>query len=303
MLIHTAQAFAAASSPPALAHLEWQTPVGRHCILQRDLERGVEALLAREVFVPSDRADERVDGSIAHTEDGWRVTLTLETHTGHALGVRELSSPDEDCSQLNRALIVVLATLIDAPPEPERPPAQSPVPADAFGFGLAAAVSRSLQPTAAVGVSALGKFAPSRAWPAFWLEAQGFLPQTLRNNAGLGGRFQAFQTTLSACPQMFHLESVDLAACAGAQLGWLRATGLGLAPNREQSRFTAGFLLEPAVSLRLLSHLSARVTAGLSIAFERPDFYFRAADGTRHTIFRPELFGAMVRLGFIVDRF
>jgi hypothetical protein len=125
----------------------------------------------------------------------------------------------------------------------------------------------------------------------------------LRDSAGHGGRFQAFQAVVSACAPIFHLVPLDLAACAGAQLGWLSGGGLGLTSSHNQSRFTAGLLLEPAVSLRLLSHVSARLSAGLAIAFERPEFYFHAADGSRHTIYRPALFGAMVRLGFIVDRF
>jgi hypothetical protein len=305
LLFDTTCQHVSASSPRARAHLAWQTPVGRHCIVQRELERAVEELLARDVFALSDRVDAQVDGSIVRRNDGWLARLTLRTHAGQPLGARELYSPEEDCAALNRALIIVLATLLDTETEVERQPGASDSGAlpRGFGVGVAAGVSRSLLPASAIAAGALGVFAPGTPWPAFWLEAQGFLPKWQRDNGGRGGRFQAFQAIVSACPALLHSTSLDLAACAGAQLGWLRGAGLGLARSRTETRFTVGMLLEPAVSLRLLPHMSARVSAGLSIALNRPSFYFHAADGARHTIYRPELFGAVLRLGFIVDRF
>jgi hypothetical protein len=292
-----------ASSSAAKAHLTWQTPSGRHCIDQRALERGVEGLLARDVFVVSGRLDAQVDGSIVRRDDGWLARVTLRTHAGQPLGARELFSPADDCAALNRVLIVVLATLLDHAVERQPAVSGSGALPRGIGVGLGASMGRTLLPTSALAAGALGMFAPGSPWPVFWLEAQGFLPQRLRDDTGHGGRFQAFQALVSICSTLLHASSADFAACAGAQFGWLRGDGLGLALNRTQSRFTAEMLLEPAVLLRLLPHLSARLSAGVSIALDRPSFYFHAADGSRHTIYRPELFGATLRLGFIVDRF
>lgn len=289
-----------ASGDPAHAHLVWQTPAGQHCIVQRELERGVEALLARDVFVQQDRADELVVGSIVRRDGSWLASVTLRSAAGQALGVRELSNADADCAALNRPLIIVLATLLDTPVDLK---ADLGAGTRGFGVGLALGLNRGVLPRSALTAGALGMYAPGGLWPTFWLEAQGLMSQTLRDNAGHGGRFQAFQGTLSACPSVLHSTSFELAACVGAQLGWLRGWGLGLVRNRAQSRFTGGVLFEPALSLRLLPHMSARLSAALSVALDRPTFYFDAMDGSRHSIHRPQLFGAMVRLGFIVDRF
>jgi hypothetical protein len=294
VLVSCAHAWA---SSPATAYLKWQAPAASGCIDRRELEGRVEALLARDVFEPRASADNVVDGTVAYRDRRWVANLRLVARDGQALGARELSTEEADCAALNGALVVVLATLIDSPAVVQ------PGAWQGFGVGMAVGVDTAVLPAAAAGASVLSVFAPARPWPAFWLELLGWLPQSRRDSSARGGRFQAVAASLSVCPTLFERRAVHVAACGGARMGLLQARGLGLDLAHTPGRLLAAAFLEPSVSWRLFEHLSLRLSVGVSLALERPEFYLFAADGARHPIYRPELFGMFARVGFIVERF
>jgi hypothetical protein len=199
--------------------------------------------------------------------------------------------------------VVVLATLVDAPAAQASPPPMAAEPASAFAVGAAADVGYGTLPHVALGATLSGEWRKERAWPALALAASSWLPQDIRSARGFGGRFWGFRAGLSVCPSLYETDDVRVAACAGAAFGGVRGRGLGLESERAPYRLSANVPVEASLTIRILDGLALRVSAGLSLALLRPTFYFMAADGSRQAVHRPDLLGADVRLGFIVDRF
>lgn len=281
-------------------HFDWQAPAAAGCSSQDDLERGVEALLGRAVFVARAHADAEVQGSLQERDARWVAELALSTPDGAALGHREIFGTGA-CSGLERALVVVLATLVDAPAS-ARPPPKAAETRRGFAVGLGADVDYGTLPDVALGATVLGEWQPDGGWPAFVLDFSSWLPQDVRSGRGYGGNFWGFRAGLAVCPTLFEGDGARFGVCGGAALGGVRGRGLGLAPDRASYRLTAHVPVQAVLTLHLAAHLSLRLSAGLSLALLRPAFYFVAADATRPVVHRIDPVGADVQLGFIVDR-
>lgn len=281
-------------------HFDWQAPAAAGCSSQDDLERGVEALLGRAVFVARAHADAEVAGSLQERDARWVAELALSTPDGAALGHREIFGTGA-CAGLERALVVVLATLVDAPASAPPPP-KAADPGRGFAVGLGADIGYGTLPDVALGATLLGEWQPDRGWPAFLLGVSSWLPQDVRSGRGYGGNFWAFRAGLQVCPTLVEGDGVRLGVCGGAALGGIRGRGLGLAPDRASYRLSAQVPLGVVLTLHVAAHLGLRLSGGLSLALLRPAFYFVAADDTRPVVHRIDAVGGDVQLGFIVDR-
>src|SRR5688572_7710227 len=101
-----------------------RTPGTESCIEKRGLERAVERRLRRKVF--QEPAGLLVEVRIARTEGNWIASIVLYDAHRRELGRRELDTAAEDCSALDASLALVLALLVDSPPEPQPEPTEAP---------------------------------------------------------------------------------------------------------------------------------------------------------------------------------
>jgi hypothetical protein len=280
------------------AYLVWQRPAAGGCITAAELEASVEELLERDALVPRERADSEVRGSIALVDGRWLARLSLVQLPDAVLGTRELEGGG-DCAELNRALTVVVATLLDD--SLPTPPATSPArEQSAFGLGLFAGGFSGMLPQLGFDAGLLASLIPP-AWPELVLRLSAALPVHTTDGTQHGADFQLFAGSLAACPRFEPGGPVSFALCGGAQLSVVRAQGRGLDSSLTPSRLLVSALLETAVSFRLFAHFSLRLSAALTATLNRPTFYFEGGDGTEHVLFQPALFGAALRLAFIAD--
>src|SRR5688572_13338077 len=98
------------------------------CIDAPELSSAVEARLGRRVFGVRTPAD--LDVRLRLERPGsnqWRGDLLLLDDAGNELGRREIVTKAKDCSALDASLALVVALLVDAPPN--LPPERAPPPA------------------------------------------------------------------------------------------------------------------------------------------------------------------------------
>jgi hypothetical protein len=259
----------------------------------------VEALLERSVFAgASNQADAEVVGVLQSQGGRWVAQFAL-SRAGSALGQREIVG-DGECAALERALIVVLATLVDEPVSTPGPP---PVEADEsqLTLGAAADFSYGTLPGTALGAALLGAWQPSRAWPALALGLSSWWPREVVNARGLGGRFWAARAQVSLCPTLWETDSVRLGACAGAAFGVMQGRGLGLRPGGTPSRLLAQLPIDAVATIHVFGRWGLRASLGLSLALQQPAFYLTDADGVRDLVHRVDLLSAQAQIGFILD--
>jgi hypothetical protein len=276
------------------AHLRWERPVGSTCIGQEALQERVEVLLGRRVFVADAAAELRIAGSVERQSTGWLVTLRVVTRGDGDAGVRELRQEGPDCAALNSALTVVLATLIDLA-RPDLALDGGP----SFVLGAAGAYGWGLLPGGGAGGSLMLGLRPSAVWSS-WLDVSAWLPVEKLDASQRGGAFSAWHAGLSLCRDARATDRVELAACAGGQLGAILGQGRGLGPNRGSQQLLAQARLEGALSLRLVTAVALRASAAGTLALSRPSFFIEEPDAARSEVFRPALLGLLLRVGLTV---
>lgn len=290
------------------AHLQWERPAGSTCISGELLQRRVEDLLGRSAFVPARAADLRLHGVIEQRGDRWFASLAVIGEDGGPRAVRELHA-EQDCAALNPALVVVLATLFDAPSEPGELEAGHERERDADGAGgdarlrLALGASGNLTlgllPGLSAGGSVLLALRFAQLWP-LWIDVSLWPAASQLDVAGRGARLQAAQLGAALCPELVGSARTGLALCAGGQAVAIRAQGDGLAVERAAVRGLGQLTAELALQLELWPSVHARLGLGAALALGRPRFYYERADGGRRILHRPAWIGGALRLGFII---
>ena len=309
------------AAPPVRVALEFQSSATRAaCLTPAALGSGVEAQLARPVFVPPGSAEADVTLTVRVIAAGSDAVVELELiHRGESLGGRTLLGPVERCSALLDSLVVVVALLVDVPrdetpPEPA-PPAATPasvaptpppvVPArparpllSELSLGARASLVSGLLPS---GVGALGA-------DAHW--AFGFAPW-LRLTAGVDvfqdNRVQGrgtSETTFGASDARFGLAPVRLQRGSLRVEPWaqlavasLSAEGQGFATNSSGSRWLASTGLSLRAELPLVSRLVLNAGAGLWLNFARPRFLVEDSPGAPRELHRPSSVMPSAELG------
>jgi Outer membrane protein beta-barrel domain len=96
--------------------LGWTRLAGAEpCIASRDLATGVERSLKRRVFVSAARADRYVEGRVGpRLGGGWTAAVQIADAKGRILGTRELMSDGPNCRDLDDAITLSVALMIDS---------------------------------------------------------------------------------------------------------------------------------------------------------------------------------------------
>src|SRR5690606_39206062 len=102
-----------ASDGTERSSLHWvRLPGAEACMNSQELAQAVEARLGRSVFVSASQGELAVQGHVRKESPGFLVTLTVSRADGSITGKRELG-PSKDCRDLDEALVLVIALLLD----------------------------------------------------------------------------------------------------------------------------------------------------------------------------------------------
>src|SRR5258706_8650781 len=298
----------------ATASLEWtRAKDSETCIDAAALERSVEELLERRVFVSKDQSDLVFEGSIGRNSasNGFTAKLTIKTPDGQPIGVRELRTTASNCAALDGPLPLVLAMMVEerknvtlrlpnlpvalvppppppplapAPPAPSQPaPPLAPKP---WGFVSTTAVvfAFGLLPDFDVGsrTSVLAEpphFPPIGIGVSFW-------PTVKYETASPGGLFSAWQVGISICPPISANRALRAAASVGLDGGAITGVGLGLPVTHQQVRPYFDAELLGVLTIRLVGPLGLDLAAGGAVPFTRTNFSYTTRDGIERTIFQ-----------------
>jgi hypothetical protein len=303
---------AEAVSSPAVG-LAWVGPgTELACLGEDGLVRAVNEYLGRNAFASAPL--EYVLGvSVERLPDRhFRAVLELRDMSGRVLGARELKSATELCSDLNEPLVLAVALMVDAEPEPppepppERepepdvvepeapPPRASPEPLE-FLADASLAVEAGLLPAARPGLL-IGAELRAASWLSARLSGFGFLPASVDAPGGGSARFVLMGGLLELCPGFGVKGSVRLSLCAGAMYGAVHAQSSGLSG----ARGTWDRLLAGTFGMKLALPLGGPWSglAGVTgVVPYRPDRFVYEVDGVSHELFQSSGFSMIANCG------
>lgn len=304
-------------SRPANVRLEvTSAPQGAACATEPELRAAVERHLDRPVF-----GDQKPDLTIRIAfrradEESFAADVVLSDPRGRSLGEREIRARGRECHVLDPSLVLVLALLVESPPEPEPPtlpppprsettgpipPPMREAPSVRFTLAAAGAVSLGLLPGVAAGAELSSGSWFSSGWGLGLLAALYPYDEEERSEAGSGARFRSAEIGLEGCGKLAGADTIPgLFACLGASGGAVQARGFGFDDNRgESSPFSlaaarvGGFL---GLGGGVLGVASLR--AGVPLV--RASYRFTPAGGEPETLFRtaPIALSASLGAGF-----
>jgi len=299
-----------ASAPPEAVRLEVEAnEATRSCLSGKALERSVERRLRREVF--GEKAPYSLRVRFERRGESWSAALELSDAEG-PLGTRELSTEARHCSALDDSLALVVALLVDTPPErdpePEPPsapapqPARSPpprraptpleIPAESYApreplrFGVrgSALVAAGLVPGLGLGAELAFELELPRG-PRVLASLEALLARE-RTSPGGGAKFAARRAGLELCGLGGTWGALSLEPCVGQRVGWMTAEGFDFDENLETTRLY--YALVGGADARWELSGALQLSAGLRAEFPltRDRFAERLPSGARDEVFR-----------------
>lgn len=298
--------------------LEWsRAPGAEGCIDAAGIVEAVERALGAPAFSAGELGRTIEVAITPRAAAGFDARIAVRGADGEALGARRLRSNEADCRQLDRALTLFLAVLIDptsalaggtsdpppptaevpppapapphAPPEPPAEPSPEPERADA---------GPALEPLGALGVEGVWGLLPGVAfgpriavglsldrWFALEASAVVFPESAAPDVSGGSAVLRAAGGALTVCAGGEPSGWLRLDACAHTRILALIAEGSGFPLNDPavvRPEVAPGFELRAA----LRGPLFGRLTVGLWVPLVRDDFYVELPDGARRSVHR-----------------
>jgi hypothetical protein len=276
-------------SVPAAIELAWDSSsVDEACIGRDALAARVEATLGRRVFAR--RTDDPVGATLSGrtTPDpagrGWIGVVEIRRSDAEPLR-RELRLPTRDCRQLDDALVLVVALMIDASgstPLASTNAGAHPTPRVTLGPDLAVAAGMLPGIATGIGLSAqadLPPFWPIGVWAHGWLPSNGL-------SQGSGGQMGAWTLGAALCPWTSAPGRWEVLACAGGSGGVVVSRGVGLDVQNSWMGPYAQAEVQAIVRVRIAAVFFARVGIGAAVPVVRHPFGYTQADGTTHEVFQ-----------------
>jgi hypothetical protein len=289
-----------------------------------EVARGVERHLGRAVFVSPSLATRIIEAWIEPLRPGWHVQLRASDADGIPFGHRELTSPDESCTSLNRSIVIALGLLAQSaneatpddtgPPESTQqpPPARAPTPVvnekesgsarpSRRGldgqFGPAVAFGWGMLPAPEVGIAMRATIALSPRW-VLELGSQLWNPQ-VASVGPASGSFSRSDVALGACPFLLRTAASKVGVCAGVIGGAIAASGVGSA-GADIARRPAILGYGRAVGLLRISSvawITGAATLGVNAA--RWTFFHRTSDGSQIDVWSMPLLSGSAEIGLV----
>lgn len=311
---------AGAEERPLTSSLESSRgPGAESCLSDAALSRAVERRLQRKVF-ESAPADLSVSVRFERAAEGFRARIELADGRG-TLGTRELATEARHCSALDDSLALVVALLVDTPPErtpasaespaataaaaPPRPATPIRLPAETYaprqsavlGARASATVAHGVLPSLAPGLE-LGVEAELPHVPRLSLTA-GALLESSESLAGrdAGASLSLMRASLFVCPRLATFGRVRFEGCAGQRIGRLAAEGFGFLRNLRTERLYFALALGGDLRVSAADWLDIVVGVRAELPLTRDEFSGRAADGASVRVFRAPAAGVAVESG------
>jgi hypothetical protein len=272
------------------------------------LKRNVAAYLGHEAFDAHAPLIIRVGLRRSPDDRGIIADISKIDEEGKVAGVRTVSG-GATCETLDDPLTLVVALMLDAPPEepppapvatpePPAPPergesetvASEPTPTDpnlSPGFAFASAgvgSSVGLLPFPNLGPRLQLDLKP----PHFWGISLGGLA-LLGSHTDLPGTgaidFRLLQTSAALCPLDTLRDRNWLALCGGLELMWLEAESSELSPHRRKSDWAVSPSLRLQAARELVGPVSLGGSLGVSFPITRNRYLYRDVAGSSHLAF------------------
>src|SRR6185369_9102226 len=239
------------------------------CDRSAELARNVATYLGRDAFEANAPLSIRIGLRRGPDDRALIADISKIGEDGKVIGVRSVSA-GSNCETLDDPLTLVVALMLDAPPE-EAPPAPPPTPEPLVppgpqepdplegdpspedtnpepGFALISAGVGS-----SVGLLPFPNFGPRLQ---IELKPRRFWGISLSGLALLGARtelpgsgsidFRSIQVGAALCPLDTLHDRNWFAACGGVEVAWIEADGSGLSPDRRRT----DWILSPSVQLQ-----------------------------------------------------
>jgi hypothetical protein len=272
---------------PATIALSWsQAPGGGACIDRPGLVRKLEATVGEWRTAPADQADTAIHGTVGPTPDGRGWLAVIDAH--HADGSafrRRLSLEALDCRELDEAIVLVVALMMDSA-EPQPPPLKVPSrpQPSSVSVGVEGAFALGMLPRAAIGLGLTSDVRLAPLWPVdLWTDIWP-TSQTLHN--GAGARFGAWTAGIGLCPLDLAGTAWAFYGCAGATGGEIVSSGLGLDISVSHTRAYLQIELRVGTRLRIAGPLFAAIDLGAGVPVARDTYTYTQASGAVDEVFR-----------------
>jgi hypothetical protein len=260
---------------PVAVELAWDPSSARQgCIDRDELATRVEATLGHRVFarLGADGVGATVQGYAAADPPGHGWIAVVEVQRKEAPPLRrELRLRAADCHQLDDAIVLVVALMVDVSGG-----GSSALPLDigstshrvSVSVGPDLAIAVGMLPGAAIGIGLVTQMEIQPLWPiAVW--AHGWpLNSAFDNSTGAKGQMWALTFGAAVCPWKFTANRWQLLACAGGSAGTISAQGLRpLSPANSDTEAYVQAEAEAAVRFRIASPISIRLGLGAAVPF------------------------------------
>jgi hypothetical protein len=273
---------------PATIALSWsQSPGGGSCIDRPGLVHKLEATVGQRRVVQAEPADTAIHGTVGPSADGqgWLAVIDAR-HGDGSVFQRRLSVGGYDCRELDEAIVLVVALMVDSA-ETQAPPLAVPTrpQGSSVSVGAEAAVAFGMLPGTAFGFGLTSDVRIVPLWPIeLWTD---LFPtsQTLRSG-GAGARFGAWTAGLGLCPLDLVRPGWGLSGCLGATAGEILSSGVGLDVSVSHTRAYAQAELRVGARLRLAGPLFAAADVGAGVPLARDTYTYTQSSGGIDDVFR-----------------
>jgi hypothetical protein len=284
------------AAPPV--DLVWiQTAGGEKCIGQDELSEKVQAAVGRPALVRAregQRSDALVRGNVGRETSGRGWIAVIEVRRGDAPPLRrELALEAPECRQLDEAIVLVVALLLDsAASSPPPLTIESPAPAISVSIGPDLAVAAGMIPGLSFGFGLVSEARLPPLWPIVLSAHQWTVSRAM--DGASGGQLGAFTFGAAMCPVLLALDGWEMFGCAGASGGEVSSTGVGLDRALGNVRPYVQIDAQVGFRLRVADSLVTRLGLGTGFPLIQNTYAYVQADGTAHNVFRTS---AVVPLG------
>jgi hypothetical protein len=272
---------------PPVEFVWTQQAGGEECIGQSELAAKVQAALGRPELVPAvdDRRGDVVRGSVGRGTAGRGWIAVVEVRRGDAPPLRrELGLDASDCRQLDEAVVLVVALLLDsADSNPPPLKIENPLPAISVSVGPDLAVATGMLPGVSLGFGLVSEVELRSLWPIVLSGHQWPTSRTVGGSSG--GELSAYTFGAATCPFMLSRDSWAIFACTGASGGEVNSAGIGLDRPRSQARAYVQIDAQVGLRLRVADHLVTRLGLGVGFPLLRDDYTYGQADGIVQEVF------------------
>jgi len=306
---------------PTRVWLDWSPGAGTETCLAPDaIEREVEALLGRSVFVSRGEADRTLHVDVTHEREPSRygAHMVLRAKTGRSLGTREFVIETSACRDASEALVLAVSLLAELPRTEEESvattltPAATPTPSTAPTPATTSAPTPAKTPTTAPRAKRPSPWRmQARLGPAVAVDGSGALSagalvstmlsppdvwpfsviatSRLRWSSPMPeARYVLSSTALSAAlcvpPQRQDHGRMTLTACAGPQATLHVGSGSGFGVDRTSMQMTFGGELHAIGDYALTPSLRLFVMLGLAASPRQVEVVVRDAAGAPRRI-------------------